>query len=134
MTPDLALRLQRLAPAVRCQGREISLRPNSPELQARVLRTLLDAETPIISLNPRRNPLEDLYLSVVRGEPIAPIEEPPPNSLFAPPGHPDAVQPGRPGARDTLPLDQPSTGDTLLRELLGREDQRWRQADGDDET
>src|SRR5689334_11241192 len=74
MTPELTLQLQRLDPAVRCQGREISLRPNTPQLQARVLRALLDAGAPILSLNPRSNPLEELYLSVVRGEAIAPPE------------------------------------------------------------
>jgi ABC-2 type transport system ATP-binding protein len=121
MTPDLALRLRRLDPAVHCQGREISLRPNTTQLQARVLRTLLDAEAPIISLNQCSNPLEELYLSVVRGELVAPPVAPPPKSLFAPPGHPDAAPP-----------DRPSTGDTLLRELLGGEDDRRRPNPGDE--
>ena len=33
--------LQRIAPAVRCTGREINLQPNTAALQAQVLRTLL---------------------------------------------------------------------------------------------
>src|SRR5262245_3051371 len=44
MTPELALQLQRLSSAVRCQVHEVSIRPNTPELQARVLRALLDAQ------------------------------------------------------------------------------------------
>jgi ABC-2 type transport system ATP-binding protein len=117
LTPDLTLRLQRLSPAVRCHGREISLRPNTPALQAKVLRALLDTETPIMSLEPRSNPLEELYLSIVRGEEVAPADETPPNSLFAPPGHPDAASPER-----------SSTGDILLRELLGQEHEHGREA------
>jgi hypothetical protein len=108
---------------VHCQGREISLRPNTPQLQSSVLRALLDAGASILSLNPRGNALEELYLSVVRGAPITPPEEPPPNGLFAPPGHPDATVPGKAGM-----------GDTLLRALLGREDDRRRQADDDEKT
>jgi len=56
-------------------------------------------------------------LSIVRGEDVAPTDDAPPNSLFAPPGHPDAAPPER-----------PSTGDTLLRELLGREHERGQEA------
>jgi ABC-2 type transport system ATP-binding protein len=117
MPPDLVESLQRLSPAVRCNGRDITLQPNSPALQAQVLRTLLDAQAPIIALEPQGRPLEELYLRVVRGEPIeandAAQEVPP--GRFAPPGHPDAL---------AAPPGRPSTGETLLRELLGQEKQR----------
>jgi len=127
LTPELVLRLQRLAPAaVRCHGHEISLRPNTPALQARVLRTLLDADVSIVALQPRSNPLEELYLGVVRGVSGEPSSEPPGvetvgDASAAPSDPSGAVQPAR-----------PSTGDTLLRELLGRENERWRKPDGDD--
>src|SRR5262245_59660671 len=66
LTPELIRRLEWLAPAVHCHGYEISLLPNTPELQVRVLRMLLDADVPILALQPRSNPLEELYLDVVR--------------------------------------------------------------------
>jgi ABC-2 type transport system ATP-binding protein len=103
MTPDLAQRLQRLSPAVRCEVHEVAVRPNTPELQAQVLRVLLDSETPIISLQPRSNALEELYLSVVHGDPIVAPQDLPSNGLFAPPG-------------------RRFTGETLLRELLSQDD------------
>ncbi len=112
----VAQRLEALAPAVRCGRGEVALQPNTPALQAQVLRALIDAEVPIIALEPQSRPLEELYLRVVSGEPIAPPpDEPPPDGLFAPPGHPDAL-PAPPG--------RPSTGDTLLRKLLGQESER----------
>jgi ABC-2 type transport system ATP-binding protein len=130
MTPDLALRLQQLSPAVRCHAHEVVVRPNTPELQAQVLRALLDAETPIIALQPRSNALEELYLRAVRGEPVTAPEAAPPNSLFAPPGHPDAMSPDDPEAARP---GRPFTGETLLRELLSQED-RGRKPDQSDET
>jgi ABC-2 type transport system ATP-binding protein len=122
MTPELAQQLRRLSPVVRCNGREISVQPNTPELQAQVLRTLLDAGVPIIGMEARGRPLEEIYLRVVRGEPPGePPATPPPNSIFAPPGHPDTAAEPPPG--------RPSGGDTLLRELLGREAETERRTD-----
>lgn len=119
-TPELQAQLTRIAPAVRCNGREILLQPNSPALQAQVLRALLDADIPIISIEPQGRPLEEIYLRVVRGEPaeLAGL----PNSsdgLFAPPGHPHAIAAERADQPDARP-ERRSNGDTLLRELLGR--------------
>jgi ABC-2 type transport system ATP-binding protein len=119
MTAELAQRLQRLSPAVRCQVHEIVVRPNTPELQAQVLRILLDSATPILALQPRSNALEELYLSVVRGELVAAPETPPPNGLFAPPGHPDAVRSDNAVEAQT---ERPFTGERLLRELLNQEE------------
>jgi ABC-2 type transport system ATP-binding protein len=128
LTPELVLRLQRLDPAVRCHGYEISLRPNTPELQIKVLRTLLDADVPIVALQPRSNPLEDLYLSVVRGAPDEPFEEPPIDEavLEAPVSQPAPSDVAQPTTR-------PSTGETLLRELLNNDHERWRKPDREDE-
>lgn len=110
MSPELADRLQRLSPAVFCNGREVRLQPNSPALQAQVLRVLLEADVPIISLAPQGRPLEELYMRIVRGEPVElpPAKPPDPTTLVL---ERDADQP--PG--------RPATGDTLLRELLNRE-------------
>jgi ABC-2 type transport system ATP-binding protein len=112
-TPDIAAQLQQLSPAVHCNGRDILLQPNSSALQAQVLRALLDAGVAIIALEPQGRPLEEIYLRVVRGEPAdGAIGEPPPG-MFAPPGHPDAIAtPGR-----------PASGDTLLRELLSKDEE-----------
>jgi ABC-2 type transport system ATP-binding protein len=117
MPPELAERLQRIAPAVRCTGHEISLQPNTAALQAQVLRALLDADVPIIALEPQGRPLEDLYMRIVRGDPIVlPAADPPPG-MFAPPGHPDATTRVLESGAPTVP-GRPGTGDTLLRELL----------------
>ncbi len=107
LTPELTARLQSLSPTVRCNGREISLRPNTPELQALVLRMLLDAEVPIIALEPHGRPLEELYLRIVRGAP----DETTPEAKDLPPG-------------------RPGTGDTLLRELLRGEN--WHEPDAEE--
>jgi ABC-2 type transport system ATP-binding protein len=130
MTPELAQRLQRLSSAVRCHVQEVIVQPNTPELQAQVLRVLLDSNTPIIALQPRSNALEELYLGVVRGEPAVVPEIQPPNSMFAPPGHPDALEADRPAE---VQPGRPFTGETLLRELLTQED-RGRKPDQSDET
>jgi ABC-2 type transport system ATP-binding protein len=120
ISPELTQQLQRFSPAVRCTGREINLQPNTAALQAQVLRALLDANVPIIALEPLGRPLEDIYMRIVRGE-IAdlPAAEPPPG-MFAPPGHPDAAT-GMLESADPTPAGRPGSGDTLLRELLRHE-------------
>jgi ABC-2 type transport system ATP-binding protein len=122
--PELVARLARFGPAVRCNGREISLQPNSPALQAQVLRELLDAGVPIIALEPQGRPLEEIYMRVVRGEPADLAAEATPHGMFAPPGHPDATTRVLEPA-DTPPPGRPGTGDTLLRQLL-KQDQEPR--------
>jgi ABC-2 type transport system ATP-binding protein len=97
--PDaFVARLRQISPAVRYVGREITIEPNSLTLQTRVLRFLLDANVPIISLFPLRRPLEDIFMRVISGETVelpAPPELPQAtgvsNGMFAPPGHPDAT-------------------------------------------
>lgn len=125
ITPHDVLRLQRVSSAVFCNGHDITLRPNTPELQATVLRMLLDAQIPIISVAPQAHALEELYMRIVRREPlenpvlpVSPPTEAPPNGLFAPPGHPDALP--APPAPPAVPK-RSSNGETLLRELLQRQ-------------
>ncbi|MDZ4720953.1 MAG: ABC transporter ATP-binding protein [Roseiflexaceae bacterium] len=122
LPPDVAAQLQALSPAVQCEGHEIALQPNSPELQAQVLGALITAGITLIALEPFGRPIEDLYMRAVHGIPQATLIEntntSPDVELSAPVSAelptqqlPNAA-PGRPG-----------TGDTLLRELLKSEDQ-----------
>jgi ABC-2 type transport system ATP-binding protein len=100
---EVAKRLQALAPAVLCEGNQIALRPNSAELQSQVLAEIVAAKLMIIALEPFGRPIEDLYLRAIRGiqaEPQLPIDE---------------LQP-------SVPMVPTRQGDTLLRELLQRED------------
>ncbi|MCG8348788.1 MAG: ABC transporter ATP-binding protein [Chloroflexales bacterium] len=94
INPVLQQRLVQIAPAVKCNATSITLDPSNDILQATVLRTLLDAEASIVSLEPLEHPLERFYLQAVRGE--APSYEP---VTYTP---------------------SPSKGDTLLNELLRR--------------
>jgi ABC-2 type transport system ATP-binding protein len=96
----LAERLRALDPAVLCEGNEVALQPNTPGLQAQVLSLLIEAGVTVIALEPFGRPLEDLYRRALRGLPTTP-----------PAATSQAAQPGRPGS-----------GDTLLRELLKREE------------
>jgi ABC-2 type transport system ATP-binding protein len=68
LSPTLIAQLQQLGPSVICGERDIILRPNTQQLQATVIRTLLDAEALIIGLAPQERPLERLYLRALRGE------------------------------------------------------------------
>jgi hypothetical protein len=78
---------------------------------------------PIIALEPQGRPLEDIYMRIVRGDPVElPVADPSPRmfappSMFAPPGHPDATTRVLENSAPTPP-GRPGTGDTLLRELL----------------
>jgi ABC-2 type transport system ATP-binding protein len=118
MSPDLVAQLERIAPSVRCSGREIVLQPNTRALQTQVLRVLLDADVPIIALAPQGRPLEEIYMRIVRGEPVTLPQPEPPRDLFARPAPPE------PGA--TLPATAPNgpspgrprPSETLLRELM----------------
>ncbi|MGQ9548568.1 MAG: ABC transporter ATP-binding protein [Roseiflexus sp.] len=106
LPPDMAAALSALSTAVRCNQREITLMPNTPELQAQVLRLLLDHKVPILSLAPRFHPIEEFYRSAVHDEAgrdgVSNVALPPPGSS--------------------------GTGDTLLRELLSRDDQRTQES------
>lgn len=126
---ELVLQLQQLSSAVRCDGMEIILEPNSATLQAQTLRLLLDADVPIISLEPYGRPIEDVYMRVLEGRPIeidasSGVESPPPG-MFAPPGHPDA---------QALSSEQRNARDPLLNELLGRTAHQRESSDHPSET
>lgn len=92
--------LTALSPAVHCNRREIVLNPNTPELQAQVVRLLLDHAITIITLAPQRHPIEEFYLEAVRGHPQ------------------------REESSETPPHGPSGAGDALLHELLRREEQR----------
>lgn len=119
---ELVADLLRVSPDVRYAAREVVIEPNSPQLQARVLRFLLDANVPIMALFPRRRPLEDVYMRVINGEtveaPVPPALPPVPSAasgMFAPPGHPDAIAHQQQAATPA--------NDALLQELLQQKQQ-----------
>jgi ABC-2 type transport system ATP-binding protein len=122
LPPALAARIERIAPSVRCADREIVLQPNTRALQAQVLRVLLDADVPIIALAPQGRPLEEIYMRIVRGEPVTLPRPEPPSELFArpAPAASDAAPPT--SASNGPPPGRPGPSDTLLRELM-REDE-----------
>lgn len=98
LTDEQAARLQSISQAVTYNNGTLQIQPNLPEIQARVLQALLDAQINLIALQPQDRPLERIYMQVVRGE-LVPF-----------PTHP-------------APPTRPGEGDTLLRELLRREKQ-----------
>lgn len=124
LPPPLALQLEQLSSAVHFTSRGILLKPNSAALQAQVLRMLLDAGIAIIALDSQVRPIEEFYMRAVRGEPWPEGESgnaqvvPEPVALeqvqrLEPQDSASAVRPGISGS-----------GDTLLRELLRREDEK----------
>lgn len=113
---ELQAQIAALGPGVRCEERSVRLSPNSAALQAAVLQALLDARVAIIALEPLESPLERLYREAV-------------HEMLPSPGEAH----GLPAALWDLPLpgEQPppapadgrrGEGDTLLNELLGRND------------
>lgn len=128
LASDLGARLERL-PGVSYHANEIVIQRNTPFLQAQVLHVLLDHNVTVVKLEPQGDLLGDLYLRVMRGEPLDHPESletgQPPNGLFAPPGHPDALRPP-PGA-----VDGPWRRDSLLNELFRREDDYREPEDGE---
>ncbi|KAB8144559.1 ABC transporter ATP-binding protein [Chloroflexia bacterium SDU3-3] len=98
-----AERLARLSSAVQISPGAIDIDPNTQQLQARVLKILVDAQIDIYRLEPQVGPLAALFRRVLGGEDVGPAftpradmadetEQAPPNSLFAPPGHPDTLE------------------------------------------
>lgn len=138
MNPEIILRLQRLSPAIRCNGYDIVIQPNTTVLQEQVLHTLLDEHIPIISLEPQNRPLEELYMRVVRREPLHTdklLTEAEPKSLPNGTAEPvyttdTAKETKVSGEFDTTQIatttllpGRPKKGETLLRDLLRKEDQ-----------
>lgn len=112
---ELRRQIEALGPGVRADTQSIKLSTNTPALQALVLRTLLDAGVIVISLEPLESPLERLYRQAVQGG--LKSVEPPPAPTWAPPFPPAPVAPAAPQQRRT------GEGDTLLNELLGRNEE-----------
>ncbi len=116
LPPAVRSTLRALGPAVRCEDLRVTIEPNSAELQAEVLRTLLDARVAILSLDGQRRPLEELYRRVLshdyvpsqRSDPRAtPIETP--------------VEARSAAARARrAALRAANRGETLLRDLIQR--------------
>lgn len=121
LSSAVAEALQALSPAIQCDAATVAIAPNTPALQSQALRLLLDHGVTVLRLTPRQRPIEEFYLRAVRGE--LSQSHPP---VAAPPETPEplAVQPGRPSG----------TGDTLLRELLRREERHERDGDEPDTT
>ncbi|MCS6882055.1 MAG: ABC transporter ATP-binding protein [Oscillochloridaceae bacterium] len=115
LDPELQAQLESLGGNVRCDAQGVRLSPNTPALQATVLRMLLDADVTIMALEPLESPLERLYLWALHSAPPTSAEArgvlPPslgPDALVAPPAPPPPAN------------ERPGESDTLLRELLGR--------------
>jgi ABC-2 type transport system ATP-binding protein len=109
----LAEQLELLSPAVHCRGPLVRIEPNTPALQAAVLRMLLDAAIAIVAVEPHARPLEELYLRAISGE------QPATNA--------------QPASEPLAPIAAPGparAGDTLLRELLHRDENRSNRDEG----
>lgn len=68
--------LAAMEPTIRCTRTEVVLFPATHELQAGVLRALLDDDVPIISVTPEADAVEQFYLSAIR-EDEHPTGDPP---------------------------------------------------------
>jgi ABC-2 type transport system ATP-binding protein len=108
---ELRRQIESLGPGIVCEARLVRIGHNTPQIQAQVLRALLDADAAIIALEPVESHLERLYAMAVRGE-EAPVADSAANERQAPPAGPP------PGER------RGAEGDTLLRELLRRNSPR----------
>lgn len=76
LPPVVRIQLTNLSEAVECATHTITLRPNTQQLQAQVLRILLDGGVSILSLEPLEHPLEHFYLQAagrVATPPPAPV-------------------------------------------------------------
>jgi ABC-2 type transport system ATP-binding protein len=114
ISAELRGSLEMLGRGVSCDLRTVRIRQNTPQLQAMVLRRLLDAGVAIIALEPLESPLEQLYTRAVRASSSLPLPEPS-TDHFERPVHTPSLPPiVAPAAQRT------SEGDTLLNELLRR--------------
>ncbi|MEI7642735.1 MAG: ABC transporter ATP-binding protein [Chloroflexales bacterium] len=117
ISTELRGSLEALGRGVSCDLRTVRIRQNTPQLQAMVLRRLIDAGVAVISLEPLESPLEQLYTHAVQAG--VSIRKPPP---------PPRIYRDRIPAAPPLPLAAPTVpaarstgdGDTLLNELLRR--------------
>ncbi|MFV9506221.1 MAG: ABC transporter ATP-binding protein [Oscillochloridaceae bacterium umkhey_bin13] len=113
MDTSLRLRVEALGPGIRCDGQQVRVTQNTPELQAAVLRTILDGGGLVTALEPLESPLERLYLEAVES-----TNRPASMPVYA--GAPPPWEVSEPTEPATLTYRR-TDGDTLLNELLGRE-------------
>lgn len=101
--------LEKIGNGVRCDAQSVLLSPNTPELQATVLRTLLDAGVAVIALEPLESPLERIYRDAISIPSLRSMMVASQESALEPP------------LAMSSPPDEPSSEtDALLSELLGR--------------
>ncbi|ABY34330.1 MAG TPA: ABC transporter ATP-binding protein [Chloroflexus aurantiacus] len=69
---DLPLRqrLEMIGREIRCDEQAVVISPHSPELQAKVLQVLIEANVTIRALEPQLSRLAQIYMRTVRGEPV----------------------------------------------------------------
>lgn len=118
---QLQSQLANLGSQISCDSQSILIGSNNPEVQATVLRTLLEANVLILQLEPLERPLARFYHQAVQGfaaDVAAPAPTPVPPSYIPPVPwvKSDLAQPQPPSER--------GTGDTLLKQLLGREENK----------
>jgi ABC-2 type transport system ATP-binding protein len=126
LTGELRGNLHALGTAVECRDDRVLIRPNTPEIQANVLRVLLDGNATVIALEPMESPLEELFSKVTSEKPAPPAAEPIPAGLPKPTGHTltaPAFSPADPQPEDAEQVTPPQEGDSLLRELLRRKEE-----------
>jgi ABC-2 type transport system ATP-binding protein len=111
--------IEALGPGIRAEPQSVRITANTAPLQAAVLRGLLDMGVAIIALEPLESPLERLYLQAVQSAAV-----PGPAAAAAPPNEAPVWAPTFPPPPPAAPPPprRPGEGDTLLNELLGRND------------
>jgi ABC-2 type transport system ATP-binding protein len=122
LTPALRTQLGALSSGVQCSEHMILLRPNSQQLQSRVLRSLMEAGVTILSLEPMEHPLEQFYLQAIQQQPainalrqeLRSTRDSQPSQQHEPP---DLIV----GDDDSMPREDPLLDTLLLRGLQNDE-------------
>jgi ABC-2 type transport system ATP-binding protein len=111
---EMQITLNNLSDAVYCNDYVITLRPNTYALQTEVIRLLLEAQIPILSLESLERPIEHLYLDAVRSA-----------AQGLSPGAPQdaSTQSQHRLFPNTTEYPVPDHNDPLLKELLHQEQQ-----------
>jgi ABC-2 type transport system ATP-binding protein len=66
LSPALRLQLKRASSAITCGENSVTIQPNTQQLQAAILRMLLENNTTILALEPLEYPLERFYLQAIQ--------------------------------------------------------------------